>query len=306
MNPLTDAQLDRYARYIVLKDIGGAGQKKLLDAHILIVGAGGIGCPAIQYLAAAGIGALTIVDDDVVSLSNLQRQVLFGENDIGKAKVEVAEVAAKRINPDVVIFPINQRLTAQHFSEDAAAFFAPFDAIIDGTDNYAAGKPPFGNMIALAEQNETMAGWLYDPLTGRICHADKNGGAFLNGDRITVATAHPDRPVAALATGFMTPEERDTLLAAAEPYYEIVDIPRCAAEQYPRLVQGTLHISVFQRTLPWDHASGVLFLNEAGGKCARWDGSDYRPADPRKGLLGTSSPKLWDEAAEQLGDVFNS
>ena len=177
---------------------------------------------------------------------------------------------------------------------------------IDGTGNYAAGKPPFGIMIALAEQTETMAGWLYDPLTGRICHADKNGGAFLNGDRITVATAHPDRPVAALATGFMTPEERDTLLAAAEPYYEIVDIPRCAAEQYPRLVQGTNHISVFQRTLPWDHASGVLFLNEAGGKCARWDGSDYRPADPRKGLLGTSSPKLWDEAAEQLGDVFNS
>ncbi|MEH6827291.1 HesA/MoeB/ThiF family protein, partial [Parasphingorhabdus sp.] len=136
MSSLTDAQLDRYARHIVLKDIGGAGQKQILDAHILVVGAGGIGCPAIQYLAAAGIGALTIFDDDVVSLSNLQRQVLFSENDIGKAKVEVAEVAAQRINPDVKIFPINQRLTAQHFGEDAAAFFAPFDAIIDGTDNY--------------------------------------------------------------------------------------------------------------------------------------------------------------------------
>jgi len=136
MSPLSDAQLDRYARHIVLKDIGGAGQKKLLDAHILIVGAGGIGCPAIQYLTAAGIGALTIFDDDVVSLSNLQRQVLFGENDIGKAKVDVANNAAQRINPSVEIFPVNQRLTAQHFAEDAAAFFAPFDAIIDGSDNY--------------------------------------------------------------------------------------------------------------------------------------------------------------------------
>ena len=177
---------------------------------------------------------------------------------------------------------------------------------IDGTGNYAAGRGPFGIMIALVEQNETVAGWLFDPLTRRICHANRNGGAFINGEKVAVAEDHPEKPVAALATGFMTPEERDILLAAAEPVYEIVDIPRCAAEQYPRLVQGTNHISVFQRTLPWDHASGVLFLNEAGGKCARWDGSDYRPADRRKGLLGASSPKLWDEAAERLGEIFRN
>ena len=136
MSPLTDEQLDRYARHIVLKDIGGVGQKKLLNAHILIIGAGGIGCPAIQYLAAAGVGALTIIDDDVVSLSNLQRQVLFSDGDIGKAKVEVAQVAAQRINPNIHINPIDQRLTAQHFFDDAAAFFAAFDVIIDGSDNY--------------------------------------------------------------------------------------------------------------------------------------------------------------------------
>lgn len=175
---------------------------------------------------------------------------------------------------------------------------------IDGTGNYAAGRPPFGILIALAEQNETVAGWLYDPLAGRICHAVRNGGAFVNGKRVVVPEDHPDRPVAALATGFMTDEQRDTLLTAASPHYEIVDIPRCAAEQYPRLVLGTNHISVFERTLPWDHAAGILFLNEAGGKCARWDGSAYRPADRRKGLLGASSPRLWDEAAERLGDIF--
>lgn len=136
MTSLSDAQLDRYARHIVLKDIGGAGQKKLLASHILIVGAGGIGCPAIQYLAAAGVGSLTIVDDDIVSISNLQRQVLFTENDVGKPKVAVAQKRALAINPDILINTVNQRLTVQHFFDDAAAFFAPFDAIIDGTDNY--------------------------------------------------------------------------------------------------------------------------------------------------------------------------
>lgn len=177
---------------------------------------------------------------------------------------------------------------------------------IDGTGNYAVGNPPFGILIALAEQNETVAGWLYDPLSGRICHAVKDGGAVINGEPVAVPEDHPDRPVAALATGFMTPEQCDTLLAAAEPHYEIVDIPRCAAEQYPRLVLGTNHISVFERTLPWDHAAGILFLNEAGGKCARWDGSPYRPADHETGLLGASSPKLWDEAAERLGHIFKT
>ncbi len=136
MSDLTDEQLDRYARHIVLKDIGGIGQKKILGAHILIIGAGGIGCPAIQYLAAAGIGAMTIIDDDMVSLSNLQRQVLFTTEDIGQPKVEVAKRAAQKINPEVLISIVNQRLTAQHFSDDAAAFFGQFDAILDGSDNY--------------------------------------------------------------------------------------------------------------------------------------------------------------------------
>ena len=133
---LTDEQLDRYARHIVLKEIGGAGQKKLLGAHVLVIGAGGIGCPAIQYLAAAGIGALSIIDDDVVSLSNLQRQVLFTDQDVGKPKVIVAKRAAQKLNPETQISTYKQRLTAQHFFDDAAAFFALFDAIIDGSDNY--------------------------------------------------------------------------------------------------------------------------------------------------------------------------
>lgn len=177
---------------------------------------------------------------------------------------------------------------------------------IDGTGNFASGKPPFGVIIALSEANETVAGWLYDPLTDRICFAAKGWGAHINGDKLTSANDPAGKPVAALATGFMTDERRNALHGRAEAHYEIVDIPRCAAEQYPRLAGGTNHISIFERSLPWDHAAGILFLNEAGGKAARWDGSSYRPADQKTGLLGASSPKLWDEAAELLGDIFEA
>lgn len=131
MTPLTDEQLDRYARHIVLKDIGGAGQQKLLNAHVLLIGAGGIGCPAIQYLAAAGIGRLTIIDDDVVSLSNLQRQVLYTQADIGRPKVEVAAERARAINPDVQVRALKERLMR------GGALPAGIDVIIDGSDNFA-------------------------------------------------------------------------------------------------------------------------------------------------------------------------
>jgi adenylyltransferase/sulfurtransferase len=87
---LDDALLDRYARHIVLREIGGAGQMQLMSAHVTVVGAGGIGCPAIQYLAGAGVGTIRVIDDDAVALSNLQRQTLFGSEDIGRSKAEAA------------------------------------------------------------------------------------------------------------------------------------------------------------------------------------------------------------------------
>jgi molybdopterin-synthase adenylyltransferase len=129
---LSDEQLDRYARHIVLKEIGGAGQIKLLGSHIFLIGAGGIGCPAIQYLAAAGVGRITIIDDDEVSLSNLQRQVLYTTSDIGRPKVTVAAEIVARINPDVTVTTLQRRLTA----DDVAALFDGVDAILDGSDNF--------------------------------------------------------------------------------------------------------------------------------------------------------------------------
>ena len=133
MVDLTDQQLDRYARHIVLRDIGGAGQTKLLSSHVLLIGAGGIGCPAIQYLAAAGVGTISVVDDDVVALSNLQRQVLYGEAQVGMPKVEAAALAVAKLNPDVNFHALQQRITG----ETSPEILTGVDVVIDGSDNFA-------------------------------------------------------------------------------------------------------------------------------------------------------------------------
>lgn len=130
---LTDAQLDRYARHIVLKEVGGAGQRRLLDARVLVIGAGGLGSPCIQYLAAAGVGTIGVVDDDAVALSNLQRQVLHGTADVGRPKVESAAAAVARLNPDVRLEPHHGRLTACN----AAGLVGAYDIVADGSDSFA-------------------------------------------------------------------------------------------------------------------------------------------------------------------------
>lgn len=130
---LSDHQLDRYARHIVLRDIGGAGQTKLLSSHVLLIGAGGIGCPAIQYLAAAGAGTISVVDDDVVSLSNLQRQILYSESDIGTPKVEAARAAVARLNPDIGFHAIKARIDR----DTSVDIFSGVHVVIDGCDNFA-------------------------------------------------------------------------------------------------------------------------------------------------------------------------
>jgi molybdopterin-synthase adenylyltransferase len=123
---LSDEQLDRYARHIVLRDIGGAGQAKLLASHVALIGAGGIGCPAIQYLTAAGVGTITVIDDDKVSLSNLQRQILYDETQIDTPKVEAARLATARLNPGVTFHAVQQRIT----KETSAAILNGVDAVI--------------------------------------------------------------------------------------------------------------------------------------------------------------------------------
>src|SRR6478672_12176171 len=107
-------QYERYQRQIILKEFGIAAQEKLLHSKVLVVGAGGLGCPALQYLAAAGVGTIGIVDNDVVSLTNLHRQVLYTTNDIGLPKAERATAVLQSLNPDIRIIPYNFRLTNQN------------------------------------------------------------------------------------------------------------------------------------------------------------------------------------------------
>jgi molybdopterin-synthase adenylyltransferase len=130
---LTDEQLDRYARHIVLREVGGAGQQKLLEAEVVVIGAGGIGSAAIPYLAAAGVGLLTIIDDDKVELSNLQRQTLFTTADIGKAKARRAKRAVEALNPDVGVECAVRRIE----TGNAARFIEGADVVLDGCDNFA-------------------------------------------------------------------------------------------------------------------------------------------------------------------------
>jgi molybdopterin/thiamine biosynthesis adenylyltransferase len=130
---LSDDQLDRFARHIVLKEIGGQGQRKLLAASVTLIGAGGIGSPAIQYLAAAGVGRLTVIDDDQISLDNLHRQVLFGTDDVGRPKAEVAGEAAARLNPELRFEARRERLT----SDNVARLLDGAGLVIDGSDNFA-------------------------------------------------------------------------------------------------------------------------------------------------------------------------
>lgn len=172
---------------------------------------------------------------------------------------------------------------------------------IDGTANYAAGRSPFGILIALAEAGNAVAGWIFDPVTQRLCHAHRGHGACIDGERIFARASGETPPIAAISTLFLDAERRRDVIARVEGRYRTVDIPRCAAEQYPRLALGTNDVSLFERTLAWDHAAGVLFLNEAGGRAARPDGTAYRVDDRRSGLIGAASPRLWDEAATIFG-----
>lgn len=131
---LSDTELDRYARHIVLREVGGAGQKRLRNARVLVVGAGGLGSPVLQYLTAAGVGTIGVIDDDVVGLSNLQRQVLYGEDDLGVPKVFAAQKRLKDLNPYVTVLPFHRRLT----DDIARDLIADFDLVVDGTDSFAS------------------------------------------------------------------------------------------------------------------------------------------------------------------------
>ena len=168
------AELDRYARHIILREIGGPGQRKLKDSKVLAIGAGGLGSPALLYLAGAGIGTLGFVDDDTVDGSNLQRQIIHADQRIGMPKVFSAEMALRALNPFIELRPYKRRLD----EDTARALFADYDLILDGTDNFDTrymvnrvavelGKPLISGAITQWEGQLS----LFDPAHGGPCYA---------------------------------------------------------------------------------------------------------------------------------------
>jgi molybdopterin/thiamine biosynthesis adenylyltransferase len=168
----TPAELDRYARHILLREIGGPGQKALKNARVLVIGAGGLGSPALLYLAAAGVGCIGIMDADVVDASNLQRQIIHKDKGIGLAKVQSAREAILALNPYVTVRPYQRR-----FDADTASVLQDYDLVLDGSDNFdtrylvnkmaaQAGIPLISAAITQWEGQIS----LYDPAHGSPCY----------------------------------------------------------------------------------------------------------------------------------------
>ena len=132
MSEFTDEQINRYSRHIILPEVGGKGQKKLLESKVFLVGAGGLGSPAAFYLAAAGIGKIGISDNDDVDFSNLQRQILHSTKDVGRPKVQSAKETLEALNPDIEVVPYTERLN----SENIIDIIKDYDVILDGSDNF--------------------------------------------------------------------------------------------------------------------------------------------------------------------------
>jgi fructose-1,6-bisphosphatase/inositol monophosphatase family enzyme len=171
---------------------------------------------------------------------------------------------------------------------------------LDGTANFAAGRMPFGMMVALVEDGETLAGWILDPVGGALFHAERGKGARCNGVPMWVDPPRRRHPRAALGTHFLPEARRAQVHARAERAFDVVPVPRCAAASYPLLVAGQDDIVLFQRTLPWDHAAGTLFVSEAGGVATHWNGEPYRVGGEGIGVLAAASQEHWRHAAEVL------
>ncbi len=218
--PFSPAELDRYARHIVLREIGGPGQKALKNARVLVVGAGGLGSPALLYLAAAGVGTIGVVDDDTVSNSNLQRQVIHRDADIGLPKVRSAAAAMKAQNPHVEVRPYERRLT----DEIAEALFADYDLVLEGSDNFATrylvntaaaklGIPVVGG--AISQWEGQLAVW--DPASGAPCYQCVFPQAPAEGLAPSCAQAGVIGPLPGVIGTMMATEAIKILTGAGEP-----------------------------------------------------------------------------------------
>ena len=218
----SDTELDRYARHIVLRELGGPGQRKLKRARVLVIGAGGLGAPALQYLAAAGIGTIGVIDDDHVENANLQRQVIHRDTDIGKPKVFSAEAAMLAQNPYVVVRPYHRRLTAD-IAED---LFAEYDLILDGCDNFETRY--LVNRTAVKLRKPLVSGALsqwegqlsvFDPTLGTPCYECIFAAAPADGLAPSCAAAGVLGPLPGVVGAMMAVEAIKLVAQAGAPLH---------------------------------------------------------------------------------------
>lgn len=167
---------------------------------------------------------------------------------------------------------------------------------IDGTRNFAAGKPDFGVMVALVRHNETIGGWIYDPVADRVYAAERGSGAWRNGARVVSSGADPAEDSGLrgnIAYLFFPDPPRELLRAKVKAGLGPPTDRSCAARNYTDIAEERQHFALFRNMKPWDHLAGSLLVNEAGGKVARFDGSPYRPTDTTGGILPAASPEIW-------------
>lgn len=171
---------------------------------------------------------------------------------------------------------------------------------LDGTANFAAGQGPFGILVALAERGETIGGWIYDPRVRRFVAAYRGEGTLIDGAPVRSRASGETPPIAAISALLAPLPSRAVMIERVARHFRTVPIPRCAAEQYPAMILGRSDVTLYERTLAWDHAAGILCLTEAGGVATRFDGAAYRADDDLTGLIAAATPALWQAAFDRV------
>jgi fructose-1,6-bisphosphatase/inositol monophosphatase family enzyme len=171
---------------------------------------------------------------------------------------------------------------------------------LDGTANFAAGEPVFAVMVALLRDGETIGGWMLNPVTGDLARAELGAGAWLDEERLEAAAPSPGHKVRGSIGRFMPDAMQADVTARLSAGAELLPGLKCAGVEYPMIGAGERDFAFYWRTIAWDHAPGVLFLNEAGGKATRPDGSAYVPGSAGHGLLAATHPDVWQEVHRLL------
>jgi fructose-1,6-bisphosphatase/inositol monophosphatase family enzyme len=241
--------------------------------------------PRFRQLAAHDVREKA--SDELVTIADIESEAMLSEG-LARILPEAAVVGEEAVDADAGVLAL--------LRERLCWIIDP----LDGTANFAAGREPFGILVALAEGGETIGGWIYDPRRQRFVAAGRGEGTLIDGAPVRAIGSGQAPPIAAISPLLASQPSRAAMLERIGNHFTLVPIPRCAAEQYPAMILGKSDVTLYERTLAWDHSAGVLCLTEAGGMATRFDGSGYRADDDRTGLLAAATPALWQAAFDHV------